>query len=590
MKKVALLFVCAAVAAQALSAQRRDPRVIKAHRRAIPNSYIVTLSGDDDPEAVGLQTASLRHGQLRHVFRRAARGFSIRLTHADATALAQDPRVAAVEEDAEVHTSVLVETPAPWGLDRIDQRALPLNGAYRYVDTPSPVYVHVVDTGVRVSHVEFTGRAFDQGDFVGDGREGSDCNGHGTHVAATIAGLSTGVAKNATILSYRALDCTGTGMVSGVIAAIDAITQDGRRPAVANLSITGEASDALDEAVRQSIASGITYVVSAGNDAVDATTRSPARVAEAITVGAVDDTDTRASFSNFGPAIDLFAPGVAIESAWNSSDTATATLSGTSMAAPHVTGVIALLLGANASKTPLDAADSLIARSTPDKVIDAAGSPNRLLFSARAAIDSPIIRVTYPNGGEKLFTDTPYRIRWAAPSTLEFSRFDVQISSDNGATFTDVPGCSELPGTARSCRWFAPTPTTRYGIVKVDATIADGNQTSDVSDSRFRIVAGAASIAVTSPSDATDWPLGSIQQIEWAHNLGAVSDVRIELSRDGGVTFPETLSVMRNSTSVSGSFAWQVTGPATSDAVVRISWTGGPARDVSDAPVTISEP
>ena len=403
MKKtlIALLTLFTAFAADSAWAQN-----IRRHPGSIPNQYIVVLATADDSEAVGLETQSLYAGRLEHVYRKALNGFAIRLTPAAAAALARDPRVKYVEEDGVVQATSLQSNP-PWGLDRIDQRSLPLDGSYSYPDFKTQVFVHVIDTGVRTTHVEFGGRAFNAGDFVDDDNnpntpagnddgdpstlDGADCNGHGTHVAGTIAGATYGVAKNAIILSHRALNCAGQGTGASVIAAIDAVTGDARRPAVANMSLGGGVSTALDDAVRNGIAAGITFVVSAGNSNADASTQSPARVAEAITVGATDAGDTRASFSNFGPLVDLFAPGVGIVSAWNASDSASATLSGTSMASPHVAGVAALYMEQVGIKTPAQVQAAIVAAATSGVVGSrGAGSPNLLLYSLVGFTISPL--------------------------------------------------------------------------------------------------------------------------------------------------------------------------------------------------------
>ncbi|MGE0447527.1 MAG: S8 family serine peptidase [Vicinamibacterales bacterium] len=393
-----MIGLCAMLLPAVVSAQDRSPRIRRA-RIPIPNQYIVVLAGAEDATAVGMESETLYRGRLRHVFRRAVRGFAMRMTPAAAAALARDPRVAYVEEDGLVSASLLTESPAPWGLDRIDQRLLPLDGAFRYPAPIRQVRIHVLDTGVRVSHREFGGRAFNAGDFVDDNLDwdasnvgnddgnpsapdGDDCNGHGTHVAAIAAGETYGVAKQATVMSYRVLDCNGDGTISSVLAGVDAVTEDPFRPAVANMSLSGDISETLDAAVRRSIASGITYVVAAGNDAVDAATASPARVTEAITVAATGTNDARAGFSNYGSRVDLFAPGVSIHSAWYTSDTATALSSGTSMAAPHVTGVAALLLEQVPGAGPASVHSTLVNAATTGLVGSAGlGSPNRLLYS-----------------------------------------------------------------------------------------------------------------------------------------------------------------------------------------------------------------
>ena len=401
-----LVLLCSLFTATSADAQS-SAADIRTARRPIPDQYIVVLASDDDPEAVAGETASNFQGRIRHVYRSRLRGFAARLTRAAAAALARDPRVLYVEEDGVVTANETIQASAPWGLDRIDQRPLPLNTEYRYSGGGTGVHAFVIDSGLRTTHTEFGGRAFIAGDHVdddGDGDphdvgnddansaapDGQDCHGHGTHVAGTIGGATYGVAKNVTLWAHRVLDCTGSGSTSGVIAAIDAITADTmRRPAVVNMSLGGGASFALDDAVRRSIAAGVTYVVSAGNESVDAAASSPARVAEAITVGASSSTDARASWSNFGAVLDLFAPGVSIRSAAFSSDTGTTSMSGTSMAAPHVAGVAALYLEQIGNSSPLAVRDALVSAATVSVVTNAGtGSPNLLLYSGFGDADT----------------------------------------------------------------------------------------------------------------------------------------------------------------------------------------------------------
>jgi subtilisin family serine protease len=407
-RKLGFLLVCAAMLAQTAfasgpgSGQPQDPeqgRGVRRAQRPVANSYIVVLETAEDAEAVGRETEARHGGRRQHTYRGALRGFSMRLTRAAADNLARDPRVRYVEEDGIVEVS---QESVPWGLDRIDQRTLPLSGTYVPGALGTGVFVHVVDTGVRASHQEFGGRAFIYSDYVDDDGDndpgdvanddwdpstpdGADCHGHGTHVAGTIGGLTYGVARDVTIYAHRVLGCSGLGTTSGVIAALDAITLDARRPAVANMSLSGAPSDALDEAVRGSIAAGVTYAVAAGNDNVDAREYSPARVEDAITVGATVSTDARAYFSNYGPALDLFAPGVSVRSAWYTSDTAIASLSGTSMASPHVAGVAALYLETHPGSTPAEVRAAIVGVATPGVVASAGeGSPNLLLYSGFA--------------------------------------------------------------------------------------------------------------------------------------------------------------------------------------------------------------
>jgi len=318
------------------------------------------------------------------VYSTVLQGFAARLTGAQLAALRADPRVDYVEADQPMYATT-TETGATWGLDRIDQRNLPLSTTYTYTADGTGVNAYIIDTGMRFSHAEFGGRAVSGFDAV-DGGSADDCNGHGTHVAGTVGGSTYGVAKNVHLVAVRVLDCNGSGTTAGVIAGVDWVTSNHVSPAVANMSLGGSASTTLDNAVANSIASGVTFAVAAGNGnflgiAQNACNTSPARVATAITVGATDNTDKKASFSNYGTCLDLFAQGVNITSSWYSSDTATNTISGTSMASPHVAGVAALYLQGNPSATPATVAAALVANATTGKVTSpGTGSPNRLLF------------------------------------------------------------------------------------------------------------------------------------------------------------------------------------------------------------------
>jgi subtilisin family serine protease len=345
---------------------------------AIPGSYIVVLKAGAAGHRANL--AAGYGGAVRQSFGPALDGFEASLTEAQAKRLAADPSVAYVEQNQRV--SLLdTQTGATWGLDRIDQRNRPLNSSYTYPATAgSGVTAYIIDTGIRFTHSDFGGRATSGYDAV-DGGSADDCNGHGTHVAGTVGGARYGVAKRVSLVGVRVLNCSGSGTNAGVIAGVNWVTQNARRPAVANMSLGGGASTALDNAVANSIASGVTYALAAGNSRANACNSSPARVAPAITVGATTSSDARASYSNYGTCLDIFAPGSSITSAWYTSTTATNTISGTSMASPHVAGAAALVLGASPSSTPAQVRDTLVGNATPNVVTSAGtGSPNRLLY------------------------------------------------------------------------------------------------------------------------------------------------------------------------------------------------------------------
>jgi subtilisin family serine protease len=286
-------------------------------------------------------------------------------------------------------TADVTQTGATWGLDRIDQRFRTLDGSYTATNTGAGVTAYIIDTGIRVTHSEFGGRAVPGYDAVTSGGTANDCNGHGTHVAGTVGGSTYGVADGVSLVAVRVLDCNGSGTTSGVIAGIDWVSGNHTSgPAVANMSLGGSASTALDTAVRNSIADGVAYAVAAGNGnrggvAQDACKSSPARVPDAMTISATDSNDRKASWANYGTCVDWFAPGVSITSSWNSSDLATNTISGTSMATPHTTGVAALYLESNPSASPQQVRDALYNNATPGVVSSAGnGTPNRLLFES----------------------------------------------------------------------------------------------------------------------------------------------------------------------------------------------------------------
>ena len=367
--------------------------------KAIKDTYIVVFN---TPSILNLQdTSALANFSTQQAnilandynisvvknFGNALNGVLIKANAKQIAELQDDPKIKYIEQDQMMSISPIMSASSDqgsptWGLDRIDQRDLPFDNNYHYDYDGTGVTAYIIDTGVLNSHNEFGGRATSGYDFIDNDSDTTDCNGHGTHVAGTIGGASYGVAKNVNIVGVRVLSCSGSGSNSGVIAGINWVKNNASGPSVANMSLGGGASQATDDAVNAAVAAGISFVVAAGNDNSNACNYSPARAADAITVGSTTSSDSRSSFSNYGTCLDIYAPGSSITSAWYTSNSATNTISGTSMAAPHVAGVAALYLNETPSMTPTQVTNLLATRASSGKVSDAkTGSPNSLLFS-----------------------------------------------------------------------------------------------------------------------------------------------------------------------------------------------------------------
>ncbi|MGW4586597.1 S8 family peptidase [Amycolatopsis thermoflava] len=386
MRKRAMWFVLAAAVVAttvwAGPAQAREGRILEAGTPgSVADSYLVVLKPGATSRADDL--TSRYGGSATRTFSAALKGFAVSAGETEAKRLAANPDVAYVVQNHVLRITDVQQNPPSWGLDRIDQANLPLDSSYRYDTAADNVTAYVIDTGVRASHETFGGRVTGGKDFIDNDDDATDEHGHGTHVAGTIGGAEYGVAKGVRIVPVRVLDAQGSGTTDQVVAGIDWVAQNASGPSVANMSLGGSADTVLDDAVRGAIAKGVTFAIAAGNEGADAGNDSPARVTEAITVAASDRTDRQASFSNYGSVVDLYAPGVSITSSWGTGDTATNTISGTSMATPHVAGAAAVYLAGHPDATPAQVADALIASAAPGKISGAtSGTPNRLLNTA----------------------------------------------------------------------------------------------------------------------------------------------------------------------------------------------------------------
>ena len=411
---------------------------------AIPGRFIITLAPGTRPAAF----AAAANTPPLAVFTHAINGYTADLTATQVARLAKDPAVDRIEPDRVVGIDA-TQSGATWGLDRIDQRQLPLNGLYTYAQTGAGVTAYIIDTGILPGHADFGGRVLSGYSAISDSYGSSDCNGHGTHVAGTVGGGTYGVAKGVSLVPVRVLSCSGSGSTTGVISGINWVIANhaAGTPAVANMSLGGGISASLDAAVQSGINDGVSFAVAAGNDGADACNASPARAPQAITVGATTSGDARATFSNYGTCVDVFAPGQGITSAWWTSISATNTISGTSMASPHVAGAAALLLAADPSATPATVTSRLLSNATSSVVSGVGtGSPN-LLLAAVSLASTPVTLPTVPRNVQATPASGRVTLTFDVPADAGgalISDYVIQQSTAGGAWTTVADGVSSL--------------------------------------------------------------------------------------------------------------------------------------------------
>lgn len=500
-KHLLALAIAAAFSCSAVNANEYQAQIMKVDQtKAIQDNYIIVFNTPsvldiNDELSIGSfatqQSRTLETNYDVEViknFGNTINGALIKATAQQIADMQNNTDIKYIEQDqilsiTPLNTAQGDQSSPTWGIDRIDQRDLSLSNSYHYDYDGSGVTAYIVDTGVLTTHNEFGNRASSGYDFVDNDNDATDCNGHGTHVAGTIGGATYGVAKNVNVVGVRVLSCSGSGTTSGVVSGIDWVKNNASGPSVANMSLGGGASTTLDNAVNDAVAAGISFVVAAGNDDSDACSYSPARAADAITVGSTTSSDARSSFSNYGSCLDIYAPGSSIKSAWYSSDSATNTISGTSMAAPHVAGVVALYLDEDSSLSTSAVTNLLSSRSSKDKVSDAiSSSPNELLYSLSGGTNPDPDPDPNPGCGTDCIEETNLSGSWRS---ADYYQIDVPANSQLNVTISGGSGDADLyvragsnpttgtydcrpyeDGNEESCSFNVSSATTHYIMIR----------------------------------------------------------------------------------------------------------------------------
>lgn len=554
----------------------------------ITDRYIVVFKDDvGNPRSMAAEMTRGKGITTHFTYQHAIKGFAATIPEQALEGIRRNPNVAYIEPDGLVYKTATQNNPPSWGLDRIDQRDLPMDSKYVYQNEGQGVNIYIIDTGIKFNHQEYNGRAFSGYDFVDNDNDASDCDGHGTHVAGTAAGTNVGVAKKATLYAVRVLDCNGSGTYSGVIAGIDWVTQNHVKPAVANMSLGGGYSSSVNTAVNNSVAAGVVYAVSAGNSNSSACNYSPASAADAITVGATESNDKRASYSNYGSCVDIFAPGSGIYS--STINGGYASWNGTSMASPHVAGVAALYLASNTSATPANVTNAILNGASANKLTGnlRPGSPNLLLYSLIAGAVS-----TNPPADPSNLTAT------AAASAPEITLSWSDNSNDeDGFNIERWDGSNyvQIASVGADVTTFTNTGlnyNTSY-TYRVAAYNSAGN-------SGYTNTASATTAQLTAPTAPSNLSAGTVTAssvaMTWTDNATNEDSYEVKRSADGGVTWSllatlgqDATSYTDNTVAASTSYKYQVfaknSAGSTGSNIIDVT-TPTPSNDITISSIT----